>query len=209
MKALLLGGVVAAVLGYAWFSRGEANVYPMSVQDTYSKLTGTKIESDYSGVLGKRDISISGNGENVVYWRASGAHATTRCQADLTPEGSSSTRINAYCDGGSLPSGAAAGMLHGMMRQRIIEHIDATLTDRPFDKNRARGQTAGLWPKDVRQPDASLGTAVNDAIKMDRDMKKMIGDIEKTGREMKLRQEMEYRSQSTRAATQPMVDLRN
>ena len=207
MKALLLGGVVAAVVGYAWLGRAEANVYPMSVADTYAKLSSAKVDSTGKGPLGARDISISGNGENAVYWVATGAHAVTRCQADLTPEGASSTRITAYCDGGAPSAGAAAGMLHGMMRQGMIEHIDSALTGRPFDPAKAHGQTAAMWPKDIRQPNGSFGGAVNDAIKMDRDMKKMIAEAEKSGSEMRSAQEMQYRSQSTRAATQPMVDL--
>lgn len=204
---MVLGGVVAAVLGVAWANREDPNVYEMPVADAYARLTSAKIESSYSGVLGNRDISISGNGTDKVYWRASGAHAITRCQADLTPEGSGSTRITAFCDGGAPSAGAAAGMVHGLMRNRMIEHIDAAMTGRPFDRERANGQTAGLWPKDVRQPDGSFGTAVNEAVKMDRDMKQMIAEVEKTGQEMRVREEMVQRSQSTQAATRPMVDL--
>jgi len=209
MKALLIGGAVAAVMGYAWFSRGEPNVYPMSIADTYARLTTAKVESSGSGPLGNREISISGNGTNVVYWSAGGTFSTTRCQADLSPEGSNETRITAFCDGGDISGGAANGMLQGMMRNRMIEHIDATLEGRAFDPRKALGASATGWPKDVRQPEGSIGAAVNEAVKMDRDMHKMINEMEKTGKQMGQGKEMEYRSQSTRAATQPMVDLRN
>ena len=179
MKYLLLGGAVAAIIAYAWMGKGEANVYSLPVADTYAKLTSAKVEPGGQGVFGRLDTSVSGNGENVVYWRASGAHAAIRCQADLTPEGSSKTRITAYCDGGSGPSGAAAGMLMGMKRKSLIEHIDATLDGRAYDPRRAQGETAALWPADVRQPDGSFGTAVNDAIKMDRDMRQGMKEFEK------------------------------
>lgn len=209
MKVLLLGGVAAAVLGFAWFSRSEANVYPMTVADTYARLTSAKVEASGKGPLGNREISISGNGSSTIYWKAGGTFSTTRCQADLTPEGSSKTRITAYCDGGDISGGAANGMLQGMMRKRMIEHIDSTLDGRPYDQQKAMGASATGWPDDVRQPNGSFGAAVNEAVKMDRDMKKMIGEMEKTGKQMRQAQEMEYRSRSTSAATRPMTDLSN
>lgn len=179
MKALLVGGALIAVVGYAWYSRGEANVYPLTVAQTYEKLTTAKVEESGSGPLGNRDIKISGNGTDKIYWKAEGAHAITRCQADLSPEGASSTRITAFCDGASGPSGAAAGMLHGMLRKAMIEHIDSTLDGRPYDRQKARGETASGWPADVRQPDGSLGGAVDEAMKMDREFRNPKSDFNK------------------------------
>lgn len=208
MKYLLIGGAVVAIFAYAWAGKGEANVYDLPVADTYAKLTSAKIEPGGQGVFGRLDTSVSGNGENVVYWRASGSHAAIRCQADLTPEGNQ-TKIAAYCDGGAAGSGAATGMLMGMKRKRLIEHIDSTLEGRPYDSQLALGSTAALWPADVRQPDGSFGTAVNDAIKMDRDMRQGMKEFEKEAKKLGSAQQMEVRSKIPATATRPMTDLSN
>jgi hypothetical protein len=208
MKYLLIGGAVVAIFAYAWSGKAEANVYDMPVAETYAKLTSTKIEPGGQGAFGRLDTAVSGNGENVVYWRASGSHAAIRCQADLAPEGSK-TRITAFCDGGAAGSGAAAGMLMGMKRKRLIEHIDATLEGRPYDNQLAMGSTAALWPADVRQPDGSFGTAVNDAIKMDRDMRQGMKEFEKLEKKVSAEYQSQMRSQMPSAATKPMTDLSN
>lgn len=208
MKYLLIGGAVVAIFAYAWAGKAEANVYDLPVADTYAKLTSAKIEPGGQSVFGRLDTSVSGNGENVVYWRASGSHAAIRCQADLTPEGNK-TSIAAYCDGGAAGSGAAAGILMGMKRKRLIEHIDSTLEGRPYDNQLAQGSTAALWPADVRQPDGSFGTAVNDAIKMDRDMRQGMKEFEKEAKKLGSAHQMEVRSQVPASATRPMTDLSN
>ena len=95
------------------------------------------------------------------------------------PEGADKSRVMAYCnDGGSMSDGAAAGMVSGMQRKALIEHIDATLLKCPFDVKLAQGPTASGWPSDARQPDGSLGTATGEALKMERDMHKMMRQAE-------------------------------
>jgi hypothetical protein len=174
MKYLLLGAAVAGIIGYAWFGRGEANVYAMTPAEVYAALRAAPVEPGGQGVFGRLDTSVSGNGDNAVYWNASGSHAGIRCEANIAPEGSDKSRLTAYCDGGAAGSGAAAGMLMAMKRKALIEHIDATLDKRPFDVKLAQGSTASGWPSDARQPDGTLGTAMGDALKMERDMKKMM-----------------------------------
>ena len=100
------------------------------------------------------------------------------CEANIAPEGADKSRLTAYCDGGGAGSGAAAGMLMGMTRRALIEHIDATLEKRPFDVKLAQGSTASGWPSDARQPDGTLGTAMGESLKMERDMNKMMRQAE-------------------------------
>ncbi len=178
MKYLLLGAAVAAILGYAWFGRGEANVYAMTPAEAYAALRAAPIEPAGQGVFGRLDTSVSGNGQDAVYWNASGSHAGIRCEANITPEGADQSRLTAYCGGGAAGSGAAAGMLSAMNRKALIEHIDATLDKRPYDAKLAQGSTASGWPSDARQADGSLGGAMGEAVKMESDMKQMMRDAE-------------------------------
>jgi hypothetical protein len=178
MKYLLLGAAFAGILGYAWFGRGEANVYAMTPAEVYAALRAAPVEPGGQGVFGRLDTSVSGNGDNAVYWNASGSHAGIRCEANITPEGTDKSRLTAYCGGGAAGAGAAAGMLMAMKRKALIEHIDATLDKRPYDVKLAQGSTASGWPADARQADGSLGTAMGDALKMEREMKQMIREGE-------------------------------
>lgn len=180
MKYLLLAAAFLAVIGYAWFGRGEANVYAMTPVEAYSKLKAAPIQADGKSAFGRLDYSISGNGESKIYWNGSGGtFASSQCEAEITPEGADKSRIMAFCKGGSMSDGAAAGMVSGMQRKALIEHIDATLTGRPFDVELARGSTASGWPSDARQPDGSYGTMVGDALKMEQDIKRDIREMEK------------------------------
>ena len=178
MKYLLLGAAFAGILGYAWFGRGEPNVYAMTPTQVYAALRAAPLEQGNGMPFGNLDTSVSGNGENVVYWNASGSHAAKHCEANITPEGTDQSRITAFCGGGGAGDGAAAGMVSAMDRKALIEHIDAALDKRPYDVRLAQGSTASGWPSDARQADGSLGTAMGDALKMDRDMQKMINEAE-------------------------------
>jgi hypothetical protein len=179
MKYLLLGAAFAGVLGYAWFGRGEANVYAMSPAEVYAALREAPVPKGNGSPFGNLVASVSGNGENAVYWIASGAHAAKHCEATITPEGADQSRLTAYCGGGGLSDGAAAGMVSAMDRKALIEHIDATLDKRPFDTRLAQGSTAAGWPSDARQPDGSYASAVGGAIQMEREMKQMSTDMDK------------------------------
>lgn len=178
MKYLLLGAAFAGVLGYAWFGRGEANVYAMTPSEVYAALRAAPLQKGNGAVFGNLDTSISGNGENAIYWSASGSFAAKRCEATITPEGPDKSRLTAYCGGGSMSDGAAAGMVSAMDRKALIEHIDATLEKRPYDVKLAQGSTASGWPSDARQPDGTLGTAMGESLKMQRDMGKMMHQAE-------------------------------
>lgn len=178
MKYLLLGAAFAGILGYAWFGRGESNVYATTPAEVYAALRAAPVEPGGQGVFGRLDTSVSGNGDSVIYWNASGSHAAIHCEANITPEGADKSRLTAFCGGGGAGSGAAGGMLSAMNRKALIEHIDAALDKRPYDVRLAQGSTAAGWPSDARQADGSLGTAMGDALKMERDMKKMMHEAE-------------------------------
>ena len=179
MKYLLLGAAFAGIIGYAWFGRGEANVYAMTPAEAYAALRATPIPNDGESAFGRLDYSISGNGDSKISWSGSGGtFASSQCEADLTPEGADKVRVMAHCSGGSMSDGAAAGMVSGMQRKALIEHIDATLEKRPFDVRLAMGSTASGWPSDARQADGSLATATGQALEMDRDMTKVMREVE-------------------------------
>ena len=184
MKFLLLAGAFLGVVGYAWMSGGDPNVYPLSQAETYAKLNASDLPSDGKSAFGRLSYSTSGNGTSKVFWDGTGGtFASVHCEAEITPEGTAKSRVMAFCGGGGAGDGAAAGMVSGMERRALIEHIDATLTNRPFDPAKSRGATAARWPTDSHQPDGSYGTMVGDALKMDRDIHKSIKAMEKMERE--------------------------
>ena len=205
MKYLLLAGAFLGVIGYAWMSSGDPNVYPMAQADVYAKLTSAKIPADGHSAFGTLSYHASGNGDSKVFWNGSGGtFATSHCEAEITPEGASKSRINAFCSGGGAGEGAAAGMVSGMQRRALIEHIDSTLKGRAFDRRMAQGETAARWPSDARQPDGSYGTMVGDALKMEHDIHKMERDLAK---ESQVRDSQATTTGSQYSSTKPMVDL--
>ena len=158
----------------------KGNVYPMTPQQAYDKLVAAPIERSGKGPFGTMDISASGDGSGTVRW---GNGYTTMCEANITPEGTDKSRIMAYCGAGG--EGAAAGMTQALHRKMIIEHIDSALRGRPYDPKLAYGgTTAGLWPDDPRQADGSLGTAAGEALKMERDMRKDMAELDNMADQM-------------------------
>jgi hypothetical protein len=180
MKYLLLAGAFLGILAYAWFGRGEANVYAVAPAEAYAKLKAAPIKADGKSAFGRLDYTVTGDGSSKIYWNGSGGtFATSQCEAEITPEGADKSRIMAHCNGGSMSDGAAVGMVSGMQRKALIEHIDATLEGRPFDVELARGSTASGWPSDARQPDGSYGTMVGEAFEMERQINQDIRDMAK------------------------------
>ena len=163
------------------------NIYPMTPQQAYDKLVSTPIEPGGRGVFGRLDTSVSGDGSSKVTWQSSGTFASIECEANIAPEGADKSRINAFCGGSSPSDGAASGMVQGLHRKALIEHIDSTLRGRPYDPDLARGSTAGSWPDDPRQADGSYASAATEALKMERDMHKSIAEMEKTADEAEAR----------------------
>jgi hypothetical protein len=156
------------------------NVYAMPSQQVYDKLSSASVSWDGKGPFGKLDVSPGGDGSGTVRWSSS--YGTRFCEANIVPEGTDKSRINVFCDGPG--EGAATGMMQAMYRSAIIEHIDATLKGRPYDRRKALGETASTWPKDPRQADGSIGAAAGEALKMDRDMHKAISEMDNMSDQM-------------------------
>jgi hypothetical protein len=170
MKTKLFGLTALALVTSAC---GQGNLYPLPQDQAYAKLIEAKIVPSNKPPFGKLNIVAGGDGTSTVRWSVNGMKM---CEANIAAEGADKSRINAFCDGGG--EGAAAGIMQNMYRNGIIELIDAALRGREFDPRLASGSTAASWPKDSRQADASLGGAATEALKMERDMKKMIKEGE-------------------------------
>lgn len=161
-------------LGLLTTACGQGNLYPMPADQAYAKLVDAKIERSGKGPFGTLAIAAVGDGSGTIKYMVSDA-GMKMCEANIAAEGDKS-RITAFCDRGG--EGAAAGMTQNLMRSRLIEHIDATLKGREFDPRLALGSTAGSWPKDPRQPNGSIGAAATEALKMERDMKRDLKEME-------------------------------
>jgi hypothetical protein len=162
-----------ATLGYVVGTRQPADVYAMPMNEVYAKL----VKVDFGPPEGAEDVlhtkkTARGNGSNRVTWTQIGDMAAFECKMDLAPlpDDAAKTHVTVTCGGGGAGDGAAAGMVHNMMRNAYIERVDATLTGRPFDKQLAVGSTASGWPDDG--VDGSLATAQVKALEMDAEMRR-------------------------------------
>jgi len=154
-------------------SCGEGNVYDMPVGEAYARLANLRVEPSGTGPFGRLNTTTTGSGRTVT-WSASGSMASRRCVATLSPVEPARTRIDLTCSGGGAGSGAAAGLETNQTRKAVIELIDAKLTNRPYDPQRARGSTAAFWPDDVVDH-GNLSTATANAIEMDREARAASG----------------------------------
>jgi hypothetical protein len=120
------------------------------------------------GPFGRLDIETTGERNKVVEWTVRASRAQPVCAATLKPHEAEQTRIDISCN--ALGDGAESGLAAKMIRNRVIELVDATLKDRPFDPKKASdGATAAFWPKDVIDH-GNLGTAAAKALAMDQQM---------------------------------------
>jgi hypothetical protein len=178
MKVILFSGIglITAVGAYVHGPIGEANVYAMPTAQAYEKLATTDIQPSNTGPFGRLDTVTGGDGKSSVTWTASGSHAHIECSATIAPAEEKS-RVDVSCGGGGPSDGAAAGMAMKLTRNALIEHIDATLTGRPYDPDLARGPTAGRWPEDVVHH-AGYAEAVSQAHQMDAETRAEIEKID-------------------------------
>ena len=180
MKLLAAGGFIVLAAGAVYFFGGgqsAPDVYAMPVKQAYDTLRAAKIEPSGTGMYFRLATTVSGNGKNKVVFDGSGSHAHHNCEIALKPaEDPAETHVAVTCKGGGAGDGAAAGMVHNMIRNRVIEMVDATLTGREFDPGRAQGLTAARWPGDG--VDGSLGGAMGEALKMEADTRKMIAEVD-------------------------------
>jgi len=173
MRILIGTVIMAAVVMFFFVRQQPADIYSMPVAEAYRKLSAIQFEpmSEGQKVL-HTERSITGDGPGKLIWSEHGDMAALQCELALAPlpKDTGKTHVTVTCEGGGVGDGAAAGIVHNMQRSRVIEHVDAALTGRPFDPKRA-GATASRWPGDG--VDGSLATAASKAIQMDAEAHKM------------------------------------
>ncbi len=180
---------------------GKPDVYAMSRDQAYKRLNAAHIEPSGDGPFFRLATTVSGNGVNEVTWDASGSMAHHKCTMTLAKEDADKTKVAVDCDGGSAGSGAAAGMEHAMIRNRVIEMVDATLKGRPFNPALASGATAARWPGDG--VDGSMIGAMAGAIKMEGDIKRDIREMERKDKEYRAEVAAETPDDAQGMSTEP------
>ena len=148
---------------------GKPNVYKLPVARVHEKLMAAVIKPSGSGPFGRLEIETSGRRYVSVEWAAKGSRTGNLCSASLKPLEAEKTLVDISCKDGGPSTGAAAGLFANMIRARVIELVDATLKDRPFDPQKALGATASSWPADVIDH-GNMATAATKALEMQRQM---------------------------------------
>ena len=167
MKIFVLFAAAMSLAGCEALT-GTPNVYKMPVARSYHKLMNVAITPSGNGPFGRLDVDTTGDRNKLVEWTVKASRAKPLCTALLKPQDAEQTRIDISCN--ELGGGAESGLVAKMMRNRVIELVDATLKDRPFDPKKALdGSTASNWPKDVIDH-GNFGTAAAKALEMDRQM---------------------------------------
>jgi hypothetical protein len=179
MKIFMFAGCAAILAGGIYFQGGpaEANVYGLPLKDTYAKLRASEVPQSEGARAAGVTVTLSGNPGKYVMWSTRGSHVGYDCKAHLIPVDAQSTRIIPVCEGGGAGEGAAAGMAMKMRVNAFIERIDATMTDRPYDKERAIGSTAARWPKQEIS-NSDIFSAQAEALKMHAEVQAGIEDAE-------------------------------
>jgi hypothetical protein len=140
-----------------------ADVYQMPLATVYDKLTHANVSGGDHGIFHQGVPTITGNGTDQVTWMG----RSTTCTLKLSALDANSTKVAASC-GKSDSSADGADVLSwssGQLRNRVIEAVDATLTGRAYDPDRAEeGQTAANWPADTVDH-ATAGEVVNNHLK--------------------------------------------
>jgi hypothetical protein len=167
MKVFVLFAAAMSLAGCEAIT-GTPNVYKMPVARAYHKLMNVAIAPSGKGPFGRMDVDTTGDRNKVVEWTVKGSRAGPLCTASLKPQETEQTRIDVSCN--ALGDGAESGLAAKMIRNRVIELVDATLKDRPFDPKKASdGTTAAFWPKDVIDH-GNFGTAAAKALEMEQRM---------------------------------------
>lgn len=164
MKVLATGGFVVFVAGVLYFFSGgqrPADEFRVPVGEAYAKLSRIDPPTKAGIQTWSAPQSISGNGKNKLVWTQS----ERKCNIGLAPIGESETKVTVFCDSVVAENDTVASMVHHGFRNRVIEAIDSTLTDRSYDSQKGAGQTAYRWPSDG-VASVSIGQAKSDYNKM-------------------------------------------
>lgn len=183
---LILGAVLASLLAGC----AEPDEYPLSRKQAYDKLLSARIEPSGDGPFFRLRTTITGNGGSEVTYDALGDMAHRICHMHLTELEPELTKVKVTCEGGGAGEGAAAGMAHNMVRNRVIELVDATLKGRPFNPDLAGGSTAYRWPSDG--VDGSFAGAASQALKQDMEMRRNMAEAERAATETEVQAPSDY-----------------
>jgi hypothetical protein len=164
---MIFGAIIIVAAGIMYKNPfGKVNVYGMPVSAVYQSLSTMSTDVN-QGALLSAEMTVSGDGEREVYLNVGD---TRFCTISLTPEKESSTEINVSCE--NYGEGAMAGMTGRMRRNVLIERIDSTLKNRPYNKDLALGGSAAGWPADTVQH-GNLMDAQAKALEMDAETRRM------------------------------------
>jgi hypothetical protein len=145
----------------------KAYDYKMPASTAWQKLTAAPVNPSGKGPFGRLAMEMSGKKNELVEWKIKGS-STALCTAGLKPREGEQTRVDVSCR--DFGDGAGAGITATLIRNAVIEFVDATLRDRPYDPMKAEdGFTAARWPKDVIDH-GTIGTAAGRALEMERKM---------------------------------------
>jgi len=177
MRTISASAVLAAAL-FALSGCSEANVYPLSMAETYKRLSAAEIEPSKDGMFFTLDTLVSGNSADEVTWSVGGS-AEASCTMHLAKVDDTHTRIGVSCKGDSPSDAAAVERLYGKLRGRVIEMVDATLTGRKFDPAAALGRTAARWPNDggaavSQRIDADMRAHDREALALEREREQQL-----------------------------------
>ena len=131
MRIFVLFAAAMSLAGCEAFS-GPANVYKLPVARAYQKLMAVDIKPSGNGPFYRLDIQTTGKRNELVEWTLKG-NSVPYCVASLKSLDADRTRIDLSCKRGE---GAIAGIQAKLTRNRVIELVDATLKDRPFDSQK-------------------------------------------------------------------------
>jgi len=169
MRVLVLFAAAMSLAGCEALT-GQANVYKLPVDRVYQKLMAAPVKPSGSGPFGTLEIQTTGTRNASVEW-ATNRGRVPLCAASLKSLEAERTRIDLSCRFGDS---AIEGMQAKMIRNRVIEFVDATLKDRPFDSESAKlAVVAASWPADPAAH-GSMGTAAAEALEMQRKMQEEI-----------------------------------
>ena len=165
MRILVLFAAALVLAGCEALT-GQGNVYKLPVDRVYQKLMAAPAKPPGGGPFGKLEIQTSGKRNESVEW-ATNRGRVSLCVASLKSLDAERTRIDLSCNMGNS---AIEAMQAKLIRNLVIEFVDAALKDRPYDHEKAKlAVVASSWPADVAAH-GNMGTAAAEALEMERKM---------------------------------------
>ncbi len=150
---MLIVAVLLAVVVNQFARPGKPDEYAMTAEQAHELLNSAKLQPSSEAPFGRLETKVSSESDTSVAWSAAGAHASMRCDMTIIPVKTKLTRIAVSCDGDGSASSAnklANDMLVTLVRNAVIENVDAILKGRPYNSTKAMdGVTAARWPADV------------------------------------------------------------